>query len=102
MNRHYWEQFKATGKEVVPLVNMGWDGRPRTYPGNWYEHATPQETADAVKRARDWVGENPTAARAGTVLIYAWNEFDEGGWLCPTLDEGAARLDALNAVLEKK
>ena len=37
---------------------------------------------------------------ANTVMIYAWNEFDEGGWLAPTLSEGAARIDALAKVLK--
>lgn len=36
------------------------------------------------------------------VLIYAWNELDEGGWLVPTLPppdgEGTARIDALRKV----
>jgi len=37
------------------------------------------------------------------VLIYAWNELDEGGWLMPALPppqgEGTARIDALRKVL---
>ena len=28
---------------------------------------------------------NPKRARANTVIGYAWNEHDEGGWLCPTI-----------------
>jgi len=27
---------------------------------------------------------------ANAILIYAWNELDEGGWLVPTLSEGDA------------
>ncbi len=104
MNRWYWNQYKATGREVVPLVNAGWDGRPRNYPGAWYETAQPAEVANAVKSALDWTRANPSTARAGTVLIYAWNEHDEGGWLCPTLNpDGTAnteRLQALATVLK--
>jgi len=33
------------------------------------------------------------------VIIYAWNEFDEGGWLCPTLTEGDSRVQALGRIL---
>jgi len=33
------------------------------------------------------------------VLIYAWNEFDEGGWICPTLYNGTDRLNAIHNVL---
>jgi hypothetical protein len=46
--------------------------------------------------------DNPSAGRANTVLIYAWNETDEGGWLHPTLAEGTARLDAIKKVLKKE
>lgn len=45
---------------------------------------------------------NPEAGEAGAVIIYAWNEFDEGGWICPTLSEGTARLDAIRKVLPVK
>jgi hypothetical protein len=100
MNRWYWNQYKTTGREVVPLVNAGWDGRPRGYPGAWYEQATPTEVADAVKAALDWNRDNPKTARAQTVLVYAWNEYDEGGWLCPTIAEGDARLKAVKEMVD--
>ncbi len=100
MNRWYWEQFKSTGREVVPLINAGWDGRPRNYSGVWYQHATPVEVATAVKGGLDWVMENSSITPARTVLVYAWNEHDEGGWLCPTIDEGSARLDAIKKMLD--
>ena len=100
MNRWYWNQYKATGREVVPLVNTGWDGRPREYPGAWYQQAQPAEVASAVKSALDWNRENSDTARAQTVLVYAWNEYDEGGWLCPTITEGDARLKALKKMLD--
>ena len=48
-----------------------------------------------------WVEKNPVAAESKAVLIYAWNENDEGGWLVPTLSEGAARVEALGKVLKK-
>ena len=100
MNRWYWNRFKAAGREVVPLVNAGWDGRPRNYPAPWYEPTAPDEIANAVKLALDWNHANPETARANTVLIYAWNEYDEGGWLCPTIAEGDARLRALKKMLD--
>ncbi|MGN0867867.1 MAG: hypothetical protein ACI4SG_09380 [Oligosphaeraceae bacterium] len=28
----------------------------------------------------------PQASRLGHVLAFAWNEFEEGAWICPTLD----------------
>jgi len=42
------------------------------------------------------------SASSRAVIIYAWDENDEGGWLVPTLGEGTARLDALAKVLKDK
>ena len=106
----WWDTLKATGCEVVPLATAGWDMRPRVEtPVPWvkggditkyYEPPQPAELAAHVQNAVQWCNANPTTAHARTVLIYAWNEFDEGGWLCPTLTEGPARLHALQEALE--
>lgn len=104
-----WDQLAATGLPVVPLVTSGWDRRPRVInPVPWegprgdlaeyYEAPTPAELAAHLRRGLDWCDRHE-AAQARAVLIYAWNEFDEGGWLCPTLAEGTARLDAIREVL---
>jgi hypothetical protein len=106
-NRGYWDRFRATGKPVVPTVNAGWDGRPRlvdpslagSYAGPWYTQPTPAELADNLRDALKWNADNPKAAAANAVLIYAWNESDEGGWLVPTKSEGDARLKAIASVL---
>jgi len=111
-NRRFWEACRATGKPLVPLVSAGWDHRPRWRDpkrfeelyksppcGPWYTQPTPQELADHLRAAIDWVDAHPEAAPARTVLIYAWNESDEGGWLVPTVAEGTARLEAIARVL---
>ena len=102
-----WDALAATELPVVPLATSGWDMRPRVEtPVPWvkdgdieqyYAPPRPEELAAHLTRAMDWCIEHPEAAEARTVLIYAWNEFDEGGWLCPTLAEGTARVDALAA-----
>jgi hypothetical protein len=53
-----------------------------------------------VKAACQWVVDHPSSAELQSILIYNWSEYVEGGWLCPTLDEGTARLDALKNALE--
>lgn len=105
----WWDTFKATGREVVPLATAGWDMRPRVEtPVPWveggdieqyYETPKPHELAAHLGNAVKWCKGNADAAMAQAVLIYAWNEFDEGGWICPTLSEGTARLDAIREVL---
>lgn len=105
----FWRRSAATGAKVVPLAMTGWDRRPRVETPVFWEHnegwgaeierfyqaPTPGQIAEHVRRAIDWAGTNPTSAEAKTVIIYAWNEHDEGGWLCPTLGEGDARVRAL-------
>lgn len=111
-NRRFWEACRATGKPVVPLVMAGWDHRPRWRDpkrfeeiykqpprGPWYAQPTPQELADNLRSAIEWIDAHPEAAPARVILIYAWNESDEGGWLVPTVAEGTARLDAIATVL---
>ena len=107
--KRWWDAFKATGCEVVPLVSAGWDMRPRVEtPVPWVKHGDieqyygapePEELAARLKTAIEWSEANPDIAKAQTALIYAWNEFDEGGWICPTLSERTNRLDALRRVL---
>ena len=105
----WWDSFRATGSPVVPLVTSGWDPRPRIeIPTPWHDYGSaeyfydppsPAELADHLAAALNWVRTYPETAEAQAVLIYAWNEFDEGGWLTPMLFEGTARLDALQSVL---
>jgi len=111
-NQAYWEACRAAGLQVVPIVNAGWDNRPRWRDpkryeelykspprGPWYTAPTPQKLAGNVRAAVDWVEAHPEAAQPRAILIYAWNESDEGGWLVPTVSEGTARLDAIREVL---
>ena len=108
-NLRAWERLLATGKDVVPLVNAGWDGRPRlndpnmarNYAGPWYAQPTPDELAHSIVAALDWTRLHATATPADTVLVYAWNESDEGGWHVPTLAEGSRRLDAIARALRQ-
>jgi hypothetical protein len=110
INHDYWDACKAAGNEVVPIVNTGWDARPRwwdtelmkAYNGGerpYFTRATPTEIAENVRNAIEWNKRNPAAGKANAVIIYAWNETDEGGWLVPTLSEGTARLDAIKKVI---
>jgi len=111
--RAFWEDCAATGADVVPLAMAGWDRRPRVeHPVPWekgqkpgagldrfYEMPTPDVLAAHIGEAMAWVEARPESCPAQTVIVYAWNEHDEGGWLCPTLGENgkpdASRLEAI-------
>jgi hypothetical protein len=112
-----WDEWRATGAKVVPLVTAGWDRRPRVeHPVSWekpnrldaidfyYEPPTPAELAAHLQAALDWCARYPSATDASAVLIYAWNENDEGGWLMPSLwsAQGNARLEAIGRVLNRE
>jgi Glycosyltransferase WbsX len=110
-----WDEWMKTGSKVVPLVTAGWDRRPRVMnPVFWesppkrtdeiqyyYEASKPEELAGLLQDALLWCNRNSDAAEANTILVYAWNEIDEGGWLVPSLwpDQGSRRLDAIRAIL---
>jgi hypothetical protein len=66
----------------------------------FYQTPRPDELAAHLERSLRWVEGHPEATPARVVLIYAWNEFDEGGWICPTLEHGSDRLDAIGKVLK--
>lgn len=113
----FWANCAATGAPVAPICVAGWDRRTRvanpvswesfhTQPdaaGYYYEPGTPAEIAAHIGRGVEWFREHPAADGTELVLVYAWNELDEGGWLVPALPppygEGTARLDALRDVL---
>ena len=113
----FWDGCEATGTPAVPICMTGWDHRPRVLnPVSWesyqlqqdadsyyYKPGTPDELASHIGRGVSWFKKHPGKNGTELVLIYAWNEFDEGGWLAPALPppqgEGTARLDALRKVL---
>jgi hypothetical protein len=111
--RQFWDRAAALDTQLVPPAMAGWDRRPRTarpvpwekwqVPGEgmnrYYETPTPEELAAHVAEAVTWVAAHPQNCAANAVLIYAWNENDEGGWLVPTIGEGSARVEALSRVL---
>lgn len=109
----FWEECAATGLGVVPLAMAGWDRRPRVvHPVPWetwqqpnagldryYATPTPAELAAHLREALDW----GAAHGAKAVITYAWNEHDEGGWLCPTRNaDGSPNTERLDAVAQMR
>jgi hypothetical protein len=108
----------ALGVHVVPPLTFGWDYRPRIGgnplyfgaqatgdPNAYWLPPTPDEIAQHVTDAIAWLRANEPDAPAQIAIAYAWNEFTEGGWLCPTFLSGqpagdTARINALATVLQ--
>ena len=58
------------------------------------------EWKNHLQASLDWVDSNPSAAgEPDSVIIYAWNELEEGGWMTPSRGEGTARIDTTGEVL---
>jgi len=108
-----WDEYAAvvngTGIGVVPCAMTGWDGRPRqerpdinpafkTAYHDSYVNGSPNAVARHVMQAARWCQRHPRLAPGNAVLIYAWNEFSEGGHLCPRLSDGDDRLRAIREV----
>jgi hypothetical protein len=113
--RGTWDEQAGNFGQVIPTCMMGWDTRPRVnYPVGWANDARPyfrnrnyhapatnEELVTHLQACVDWIDANPTACPTRTALIYAWNEHDEGGWMCPTLsDPNGSRLAFLKTTLE--
>lgn len=111
----YWDKAARANVPYVPLATTGWDKRPRKdNPVSWElgegyhgqavfpSRAAPAEIADHVRNAMKFVREHPRICVANTVIVYAWNEYDEGGWLAPTRGRDgtpdASRLDAVREI----
>ena len=100
-----WNEYSKL-KAAVPNVSTGWDPTPlrdahvASYPSDlvgW--SATPQQVVASLESAFVWTKANPKKVPANTVLVYAWNEHSEGGWLCPTFSPqrpNTERIDALH------
>ncbi len=109
-----WQQLADKGYKVQPWVSTGFDNRPRadntmTWVAKQDKLTTaftndisPETLGQQVQAALDFNRKNTMASEANAVLIYAWNEFDEGGWICPTLYFGADRLNGIAKVLGGK
>jgi hypothetical protein len=101
MASSWWNNAALSGSEVIPIVTAGYERRPRiqtkTFLADLSSHAltdyfqlpTTGQLTTHVQTAINWAkSRKTTSSPSQTVLIYAWNEHDEGGWLCPTMDIG--------------
>lgn len=120
-----WDKWKRERTPCITFATAGWDTRPRQErPPPWCTWvkptpdptppaqqkplidaatATPDELAAHIREAIEWTKANRDLNPANAIILYAWNEHDEGGWLQPTLGTDGkpddARIKALGKVL---
>lgn len=105
-------QWQGTESQpYIPVLNAGWDKRPWEGPdglnqkeGWYYPDSSPELFKSFFKDAIKWMDNNPTkTTKERLILIYAWNELGEGGYLVPTKgDPGAAKLKVIKEVVQGK
>ena len=84
--------------KTVPLYPVGWDPMPRvdipspwtTYPNAPYAaQPTEKDLMEGAVLFADKIKNTPSLRDTffGHIMMFAWNEFEEGGWICPTYNE---------------
>ena len=97
------EKRAGCGISVIPLMSVGWNPSPRIdRPKPWvvYDdvaYAPKPCDVDIDEAFADLVDFVDTCPKADTecALVFAWNEFEEGGYLCPTLNADGTADDLL-------
>lgn len=116
----YWKRAVKAKVPYIPLVSTGWNKEPRKdNPVSWEKKgrgyhkqkiftsvAKPEEIASHLKNAITFVRKHPDVCKVNAIICYAWNEYDEGGWLAPTRGKDGkpdtGRLDALQKILKSR
>lgn len=95
----------------IPVLNSGWDKRPWEGPdgrnaveGWYFTGDTPELFKSFLGDAVSWMDQNPKqTTKERVVLIYAWNELGEGGYLVPTVgDPEAEKLKKIGELLKER
>ena len=88
-----WQRAQAANVPYLPNVTLGWDNRPQQDPafnakpvpsGPWCAAIDPPELDRQFAAAYNAVAQGPQPRKFQSIIIYAWNEFTEGGWMPPT------------------
>ena len=104
LNRGYFSQFaQNTPLPYIPVITTGWDRRPweqGVFPpekmSSCCPDRSPQLVEEFVRMGVRWLDEHPEkTTKQRLLLLYAWNENGEGGYLTPTQAEGTEYLKAV-------
>ena len=90
------------GINVVPQFSVGWNPSPRIEnPVPWvsYENTSylPQITKETLLKGAEKFTEFMVANKEYNltkhILVFAWNEFEEGAYICPTYDNDGKNIN---------
>ena len=96
------EDRKKYNINIIPQFSVGWDPTPRietkvpwiSYTDFGYaKRATPLEIEEGAKRLADWIEQNKDLIKSSHIMCFAWNEFEEGAYICPTYNDDGSIND---------
>lgn len=101
-----WERYAAHSPlPYVPYVPAGWDPRPWRDPRASFKLPDRAQWTKALTRVKSALDQHARLGlpelegrRPKMLVIYAWNEFAEGGIVAPTQGDGRMKLEALRNV----
>ena len=101
-----WRRYaRLSEKPYVPYVPAGWDPRPWKDSRASFEFPDREQWVGALHRVKAALDSSPRLGvplpggkRQKMLLIYAWNEFGEGGIVAPTQGGGEMKLKAIASV----
>jgi len=114
--RKFWKAMADTGVPTIPIAMVGWDNRarqerppprehkvPNPNPTRYFTLATPTELSAHLQAAVDFIETNKKSCVSKALLIYSWDECDEGGGIIPTMgDPAGSYISAMRPVLSKR
>ncbi len=104
------ESRRQTGLPVIPLYSTGWDPSPRVeHPCPWYAYpnerymrfASEEELLEGAASLVSWIETKAKDQFLNHILSFAWNEFEEGGMICPLLNEQCETDDSRLKAFQK-
>lgn len=112
-----WATQAATGSQIVPVATTGADTRPRkAHPlnfvvpaqrpnvglGLFYTASSNTELVGEMTAAVAYINANPAVVPSKLLIIYSWDECDEGGGaLIPTIgDPTGIRLSTIAPIIQ--
>ncbi|QDW26918.1 hypothetical protein FFJ24_019690 [Pedobacter sp. KBS0701] len=102
-----WDLTKDKTNQFIPVTTLNWDPRPWR-PGNEnkikrFSGFSGHSVEMSVSAMLSWMSVNKMyLTKERIALVYAWNEYGEGGWLTPSKLYGNQLLDGLRRAKQKK
>lgn len=106
-----WQLTARMGLPYVPNVTLGWDSRPRFAPevntkgkaqGPWCARPEAAALGRYFRDAAVAASAQPAAVPFRSILVYAWNEWAEGGWMAPNVSEGGQWMEVLRRAIGRE